>query len=317
MGPVSFLTPLAALVALVGFAPLAFLVERERRGRRVRRALGLADPPPGPGRAMLAALTAIALLAGIAAAQPVIARAKPLAARTDAEIFFALDTSRSMLAAAGPSEATRFDRARAAAIAVRARLREVPAGIAQFTDWTVPHLFPTIDAATFRTTLAKSVGVGSLGSQRTGAIATDLTTLAAFAQDNYFSPGIRKRLLVVLTDGESARIKPRLAALRRAGIRAIFVHVWGPNESIWRPEGAEPQYRADPMSARTLAAAATLVDGAAFDEHDIGGVIARAESDLGRGPTLPREQRDLLALMPYATLAAIVPLAAILRRRNL
>lgn len=312
---VSFLTPLAALVALVGLAPLAAFVARERRGRRVRRTLRLADPPRD--RTLLAALIAVPLLAGIAAAQPVIDRAKPLAERSDAQIFFALDTSRSMLAATGPNDPTRFDRARAAAIAIRTRLAEVPAGVAQFTDWTVPHLFPTVDAATFRTTLEKSVGVGSLGSQGTGVVATDLTALAAFARDNYFTPGARKRLLVVLTDGESAKIKAGLAALRRAGIRAIFVQLWDGEESIWRPEGAEPQYRPDPTSRGTLAEAATLVDGAVFDEDDIGGIVTRARAELGRGPTRPREQRDLVALMPYVMLAAAVPLAGLLRQRNL
>lgn len=317
MGPVSILTPFAALVALIGLLPVAAFVRRERRGGRVRQTLGLADPPPGHNRSLLVALVAAAILGGTAAAQPVIDLSKQRAQRSDAEVFLVFDTSRSMLAGTRPSEPTRFERARDAAIAIRNRLAEVPAGIAQFTDWTVPHLFPTIDAATFNSTLERSVFVDSLGSREGGIFATDLNALAAFAGDSYFSPGVPKRLLIVLTDGESQPIRPELAILRNAGIRTLFVHVWGADESIWRPKGAEPQYRPDPTSQRALARAATLADGAVFDERDVGGVVSRARAELGQGPTRPREQRDLFALMPYVTLAAALPLALVLRRRNL
>jgi hypothetical protein len=317
VGSFSFLTPLSALVALVGVLPLLAFLERERRGRRVRETLGLADPPSGPARMLVTALVALPMLAGVAAAQPVIDRSKPLRERTDAEIFFVLDTSRSMLAANAPDDPTRLDRARSDAIAIRARLARVPAGIAEITDWTIPHLFPTIDATTFDSTLARSVYVGALGSRNTGVVTTNLSALAAFARDDYFSPGVRKRLLLVFTDGESEKLEPRLAALSRAGIHTLFVHVWGAHESIWRPEGAEPQYRPDATSKQTLAQVATLVDGAVFDESDLAGVVARVREDLGEGPTRTREQRDLLALMPYVMLAMLAPLGLLLRHRNL
>jgi hypothetical protein len=317
MGPISFLTPVAALVALLGILPLAAFLGRERRGRRVRQTLGLAEPARGPGRLLLAALVAVPLLAGVAAAQPVIDRSETLQERADAEVFFVLDTSRSMLAAEGPDEPTRFQRARAAALELRTRLAEVPAGLAQMTDWTLPHLFPTVGASSFRATLSRSIDVGSAGSSGSDILSTDLNALDVFARQDLFSPEARKRLLVVLTDGESKRVEPGLAVLDREGIRTLFVHVWGAEESIFLPSGAEPQYRPDPTSERTLAQAAALVDGAVFDENDLSAAAARARRDLGDGPTRPRKQRDLFALMPYATLAAAVPLALVLRRRNL
>jgi hypothetical protein len=316
MGPISFLTPVAALVALVGIAPLAVFLGRERRGRRVRKTLGLAEPAPGPGRLLLAALVAVPLLAGVAAAQPVIDRSETLQERADAEVFFVLDTSRSMLAAEGPEEPTRFERARAAALELRTRLAEVPAGLAQMTDWTLPHLFPTVGASSFRATLSRSIEVGSAGSSGSDVLTTDLNALDVFARQDLFSPEARKRLLVVLTDGESERVEPGLAVLDKEGIRTLFVHVWGAEESIFRPSGAEPQYRPDPTSERTLAQTAALVGGAVFDESDLGAVAERARRDLGDGPTRTRKQRDLVALMPYATLAAAVPLALLLWRRN-
>jgi von Willebrand factor type A domain len=317
MGSVSFLTPQAALVALVGLLPLAVFFRRERRARAVRRELRLADPPPRLRRWLLAALVAVAVLAGVAAGQPVLDRAEPLPERTDAEMFFVLDTSRSMLAARTANRPTRMERARAAALAIRTRLPEIPAGVAQLTDWTVPHLFPTVDASTFRFVLERSVYVESLGAREESVLATDLNALSSFVGDSYFSPAARKRLLVVLTDGESRALQPGLAQLRQAGIRTIFVHVWGSDESIWRPRGAEPQYRPDSGSRQALAQAAALVDGEVFEEGDTRAIVERARAELGQGPTSPREQRDLLALMPYVTLAAFAPLAFLLRHRNL
>lgn len=134
MGPVSFLTPLAALVALIGLLPVAAFLARERRATRVRRALHLSEPLSTSRPPVLASLVATAALTGVAAAQPVIDRADPRPERSDAEIFFAFDTSRSMLAASAANEPTRFERARSIAEAVRVQLPDVPAGIAQFTD---------------------------------------------------------------------------------------------------------------------------------------------------------------------------------------
>ena len=54
-----------------------------------------------------------------------------------------------------------------------------------------------------------------------------------------------------------------------------------------------------------------------FAEGEVGDAAQYVRAQLGEGPTRPRRQRDLLALMPYATLAAVLPLALVLRRRNL
>lgn len=317
MSPVSFLTPLAALVGLIGLAPVAVFLRRERRAGAVRDVLRLAEPPSKTRARLLSAIVATAALSGIAAAQPVIDRSSPLVERTDAEIFFALDTSRSMLAAEAADQPTRLERAHGLASAIRSQLPAVPAGVAQFTDWTVPHLFPTVNPSTFRHVLERSVYVESLGSRETDVVATDLNALAAFAGDSYFSPEASRRVLVVLTDGESPPVSTGLARLRRTGIRTSFVHVWGADESIWRPRGAEPQYRPDASSSRVLAEAAGVVAGRVFDEDQTGDIVRWARTELGEGPTRPREQRDLFALMPYVLIAAVVPLGLLLRSRNL
>ena len=112
LGPLSFLTPLAAPVALVGILPLVAFVAVSRQARRLRSSLQLVEP--GRMRYTTAvAVVAVALLVGLAAAQPVLARDRNERVRADAEVIFVLDISRSMLAS-GSTGATRLDRAKAA-----------------------------------------------------------------------------------------------------------------------------------------------------------------------------------------------------------
>lgn len=314
--PLSFLTPLAALVALTGVVPLVAFLRRERRARRVRQILGLAEPPDGPRRRIVAALVAVSALTGVAAAQPVIDRSTTRQERADAELLFVLDTSRSMLAAAGPDDPTRIERARTTALRLRERLGEVPAGLASMTDRTLPHLFPTVDELSFASTLFKSIGIERPGPTIHSTLATDLNALAAVARESFFSPSARRRLLVVLTDGEALEVKAALADLREDRIRTFFVHIREGDEAIFLTSKPEPQYRPDPSSERVLAQAARLSGGAVFAEDDVDAVVARARAELGEGPTRPRRQRDLLALMPYVTLAAFLPLGFVLLRRN-
>jgi hypothetical protein len=92
--------------------------------------------------------------------------------------------------------------------------------------------------------------------------------------------------------------------------------VWGVSEAIYLTARAEHEYEPDPSSRETLAQFAAAVRGSAFAEDEVEAIVRRVRADLGEGPTRPRAQRDLLALMPYATLAAALPLALVLRRRN-
>ena len=318
MGSLSFLTPLAALVALAGLLPLIVLRGRERRARQVRETLGLPEPPPRPRRRLAIALAGVSALAGVAAAQPVLDRSKVVRERADAEAFFVLDTSRSMLAAAAADEPTRIERGRRIARELRARIPEVPAGLASLTDRTLPHLFPTVDPSAFESTLSRAIGIERPPpSVFYSAHATDLCALWAVGTSGFFSPDVRKRVLVALTDGETQELRPALGALRDAGVHTVFVHVWGADEAIFATSKPEPQYRPDPSSERALAQAAEVVDGEVFGEDEVGAAAAHVRAELGTGPTRSRSRRDLLALMPYVTLAAVAPLAYVLRRRNL
>jgi Mg-chelatase subunit ChlD len=317
VGSLSFLTPAAALVALAGIVPALVHLRRERRARAVRAVLGLAEPPPGPRRLLLAALVSIPLLLGLAAAQPVVDRARAVGERADAETFFVVDTSRSMLASAAPREPTRVERARAAAVRLRAAIPQVRAGVASLTDRTLPHLFPTVDARTFAATLRLSLGIERPPPAVYSTVATELGSLADVARRRFFAPEARHRLLVVLTDGETEPPAPVLAtALRRQRVEVVFVHVRRDGESVYVTSARDPAYRTDPASRERLEQLAGSLGGRVFGEDELDAAAAHARDRLGDGPIRPRPQRDLFALMPYVTLAAAFPLALALRRRN-
>lgn len=318
---VRFLTPLGAAFALTLLVPLVVLVLRERRARAVRSGLGLAQRPLRSLLPLAAALVLAPCLLGVAAMQPVIETTKRVGERTDAEVFVVMDVSRSMLASASSGGPTRLERARANAELVRERLPGIPVGILSLTDRVLPHLFPTVDESVFRSTIQTSIGIerpppALYFSTR----ATQLNALAAVPERGFFPPAARKRLLVVYTDGESQPFDSELtrAFARRPRIGVIFVHVWNGRERIFETGVPERGYTPDPASAAALARAAEQVGGRVVGEADAAEAADIAAAQLGAGPTRERLlEGERRALMPYATMLALLPLGFVLLRRNL
>jgi hypothetical protein len=315
---VVFLTPLASLVALTILIPLTAAILRERRDGRVRRALGLAKP--GRAARIASAIAAAALLACLsaAAAQPAVLVARPLPARTDAQVFFVLDVSRSMAASASRHSPDRFERASALAVRLRRHLGTVPAGLASLSDRVLPHLYPTADQRVFASVLHHSLAIGRPSAGAPAAPrSTDLQSLEQ-VQTGYFGP-VRRRLLVLLTDGETNPIDRRgLTGLLRADrIGLLFVRVWGSREAIYGADGKrDPGYRPDPGSTgRIQPLAPFLVGGRIYDERGAGAAEAAAARYFGHGPeVLQGRSERTLRLGKYAAFAAAFPLVFLLWR---
>jgi von Willebrand factor type A domain len=316
---ISFLTPIAGLVAVAVILPLVAFVRSEQRTAKVRAALRLA-PPGGTRRQTIAALVGLALLVGLGAAQPVLEQTREHSARTDVQAFFLLDTSRSMLASRGVGEPTRFDRARDAARRLRAGLPELPIGIASLTDRVLPLVFPSANPETFERVLRYSIAVDrppSRDADNTRASALDATVAVS---ERHFFRGIRRRLLVVFTDAETQRLHP--AALSRAfsdsGLETILIRVGDASERVYRPDGTEEPYSPDQGSASAAQTYAESVGGRAFDEGEVDDAIDAARDAIGSGPSAVRvEASDVRPLGPFVFLGALVPLSFLLWRRNL
>jgi hypothetical protein len=317
---VSFLTPLAGLVALLVVVPLTVMVLTERRVGEVRRALRL--PEPRASRPLAAiALVVLAALLGVGAAQPAVDTSKDRMARTDAEILVVFDTSRSMLARASADGETRFERARAAALRLRNELPEVPIGLVSLTDRVLPHLLPTVDKTAYEATVMRTMGVDRPPPlQRSNRVASTFDALRGLPTRNFFSPQATKRIVVLLTDGESRVFSPERmrAAFRTKGTQLVVVRFWDARERVFRDNGApELQYAADPASAATAQNLARAAGGRAFAEDDVDDAITATRGLVGEGRPRPAgEDSSRLSLAPYLFLSAFVPLGFLLWRRN-
>jgi hypothetical protein len=317
---IAFLTPLGAVLALVALVPLGVYRARERRIREVRSTLRLDTPSRRSRAALIAALTAVCGLLALAAAQPVVATTRELRERTDAQVFLVVDTSRSMLASREPGAPARFDRAREIGQELADTLSEVPVGVASMTDGLLPHLFPTTDRQALEATLGKTLDIESPGpSTFYSSRATTYDALEAAPTLNYFPPAAKKRVLVVLTDGETRPLEHDLASAfrREPKIETVFVRIWGADERIYLTGVAEFGYSADPRSEAALARVAFTVGGRVVPEGDAEGLRQAVLDLLGTGPTRERRHEgNRLALMPWITLSAFLPLALVLLRRN-
>ena len=314
-------TPGAALLGLAVLLPLAVTAAATVRVRRVRRVLGLPAPKRRGYLVPAAASAGAAALLALAAAQPVLTRHERQLVRTDAEAYVVLDVTRSMLAQANPSARARLERAKEAALTIRAALPGVPVGIASMTDRVLPHVFPTPDEDVFRATIERSIGIEHPPPQSGfGTNVTSIGSLDALSQLGFFSPAAAKRLAVVVTDGESQPSDPtRLAALLQGPprIETVFVHVWGANERVFRRGAPEPQYEPDPSSRSALQRLAAATGGSVFAEERAGQAAARARDVLGSGRVVSRaEARAYVGLAPYLALGALLPLGVALLRRE-
>jgi hypothetical protein len=324
-----FVTPKGALLGLLVVIPLLAFLAVSRRATGVRAALGVPVLPESARVVPLVAVVAVGVLLGLAAAQPLVERSAERKVRSDAEAYVVLDVTRSMLARQGIQGAMRIARAKRAAEELRASLPDVKFGVASLTNRVLPHLFPSADQDVFRATLEKSVGIerpapgtgfiiapGQVSSRN----ATTFSALQGMGTQGFFAPEAQKRVVVVLTDGESPDVSANAvgSSFRKAGIQAVFVRFWGSGERVFTNGNAEPQYRPDPQSLPILQSLAAATGGRAFDEADLSGAERQVHRDLGTGPAEAEatERGHRLPLAPYLAAVAVLPLGLLLWRRD-
>jgi hypothetical protein len=314
----TFLTPLGGLVALLALLPLAAAVFAHRRTELVRRTLQL--PPPGRRAELLPpSLAAVGIvLLGLAAAQPALTRTSSSRVRRDVQALFVLDTSRSMAASSSATAPTRLDRAARAAVLLRAAIPQVESGVATLTDRVLPDLLPVADVQGFNGVVKRAVRIESPPPRAAAVRATSYGALADIAAGNYFLPTATRRVVILLTDGESNPVQSgdlagRLAAGR--GYRFVAVRFWQANESVYDGEGkAEPAYRPDPSGRTTLRDLAAALGGRTFEEAEVGAAATYLRGLVGSGPTVRTTgtDRSRLPLAPYLALPALLGLLAAL-----
>jgi Ca-activated chloride channel homolog len=309
-----FLTPWAGVVVAAAVVlPLAALALAERRLGLARRLLHLPDPGAAGRGATIAALVAIPVLLGLAAAQPVIRRDHGRTERTDAQALFVLDISRSMAAAPRPGAPNRLARARAAALDIRSAISDVPSGVATLTDRALPKLFPVGDQAAFDSTVS-TTEIEQPPPEAVSSTATTFGPLAGVARDGYFAPGTKRRVIVLLTDGESRPFSAGAVGRALGSTSLVVVRVGDQGERVYHADGTPEAYRPDPSAAATVARLASATGGRVATPPSAGSAVRAA---LGSGPTAARgRERSITALAPWLAGLAAVPLLFLLVRRR-
>jgi hypothetical protein len=315
------LTPLGALLALGALLPAAALALNERRARRARRSLGVDGPPARSYAATVAALALVPVLLGLAVAQPVLQSTRTIHVRADAQAFYVFDTSESMRASAAPGRASRLTRALALASRMHYALREIPSGVATMTDRVLPNIFPTGSEQVFTAALADTVGIEEPPPKGFNTTATTFASLDTFAGTNFFSDGVRHRLVILFTDGETA---PYFAGDLREALRPaphtsfVIVRLGRTGERIFVGRKTDPAYSPDPTAAHATKVLASVVGGRSYSESDGDGPIRAARRYLGQGPLVDvGEGLHVVALARWLVLASFLPLAFLLWRRNI
>lgn len=308
-------------MAAAAVVPLAALVLHERRLRHLRNVLGLGEPELRGRTSTLLALAAVPALIGLALAQPVIRSDRTQRVRTDAQAFYVFDVSRSMLASSGSHGRTRLERAATDALRMHTALGSVPSGVASMTDRVLPVVFPTSDEEVFAAALTESLRIESPPPRGFEPVGTLFGSLDGLAGTAFFNPGIKHRLAIVLTDGESRPyyvpdLRDALAGKPRTDF--VIVRFWRPGERIWNGDTFDQRYRPVGSSEPMVRQLAGITHGYAFDENQLSKAIAKARELLGTGPLEKRGQTlHVVALARWIVLAALVPLAFVLWRRNL
>jgi hypothetical protein len=316
---VSFLTPLDGLFVLAAALPLGALFLTERRAARIRRLLEVIGPRRRAIAPVVAALVALPALVAVAAAQPVVVRERMVNERADAQAFILVDTSLSMRASGGPGRPSRLQRAKRMAIRLQHALSDVPVGIATMTDRSLPLLMPTTDRTLFERTIRQSLAVNQPPpSQLYKDRATTFDALIPLVGSHFYTDGVQRRLLIVYTDGESAKISSLFKLTLQRRVTPVLVHVWQPGERIYNKGRADARYVSDPASAAALESVAKITGARTFPEGDTTAVVRAARAAVGRAGTRTRvDAYARVALAPWVVLGGVVPLGFLLWRRNL
>jgi hypothetical protein len=308
----TFLTPLAGLVALAALIPLTALVLGRGKVAAVRSGLGLAPPTRTRVARHAAAVAAIALL-GLAATQPAVSDVATARTRTNVEVLFVLDTSLSMAASATVHSPTRLARAVSAAARLRADIPAVPSGLATLTDRVLPDLLPVTDVAAFDSVLTHAVSIENPPPVDTGVRVTTYEALEDIGGGNYFEPGVT-RVVVLLTDGESLPIDPGAVTAQLPptfGYRFLAIRFWAAGEGVYDAHGRrERAYHPYPAGKVLLAQLAAALGGRSYEEDDLGGAADYLHQLVGTGRTAgTRRAASVRTLAPFVGGLAVLLLA--------
>jgi hypothetical protein len=198
------------------------------------------------------------------------------------------------------------------------RFRRSSPEYSPLTDRLLPDLLPVADVPGFDAVVERAVRIESPPPQGSSVRATTYNALGAITSGNNFAPSASRRIVVLLTDGESNSVQSGALASRLAtyrGYRLVALRFWRSDESVFGAGGKpESAYRPDASSRATLRDLAAAVGGRSFDESQIGQAAAYLRTAAGTGPTLrvAGTNESRIPLAPYIALFGLLVLLAAL-----
>jgi hypothetical protein len=174
----------------------------------------------------------------------------------------------------------------------------------------LPDLFPTADPAIFSSTI-DSLKIESPPPRETSRVATDFSALGAVQSADFFSRPERHRVLLLITDGESAAFDAGAVARTLASAPSVYlvvVRVGAGGDRLYASDGRPgAAYRADPEEARrAVSQLIAATNGRSFSAAS--GVAAALRTELGRGrSTTVTAEPQARTLAPFVVLLALVP----------
>lgn len=282
--------PIALLLLAAAGLMLAVEMYQGWRSRQAATVLGL-PPHKALSRRLLLGTGTVALLA-LAASQPVIGARQASYMRNDAEVWVILDTSGSMMASHTPTSPTRYSRALNAADRVFDSLpSNLPVGAAGMQQDVLPLAAPTVDRTLDKTALAQLARPGLLPERTmlTGLTATWFASLADLGKAHFFRPSVKKRVAILLSDGEGPTFIPdsTLVPIFDRHIKLIVVRFGSPTDRLWlHSKGQIMQdsgFHSNTSDIADLKHSAKKSGGAFYSEQQLGQAIAKAKSLVGDG----------------------------------
>jgi hypothetical protein len=307
----AFLTPSAfPVIACVLLAAAVVALLLRRQAARARR-LGFSTSrlPAVSG----VVVVAVMLLVAVAAAQPAILRTGPERSRDDVQVWIAVDTSNSMLAARAPGTVDRLRQAQEAAVALRRRLTGLQVGLAVMTTRVLPLLPPTADENTFTAVDRGSVQPNTpqplAWEIASTHVSTSFANLEQVPRLNFYGKA-RRKLLVVLSDMEANDFDPaRLTtSFGSHHVGLLLVQVGSTRDRVWVNGHADPAYHPERSEAgKVVRLAERSAGGRLFTIGETDAVAKRVRVLAGHGPSSTGEltQRSYVLLSPYLLLAAL------------
>lgn len=302
------------LFGLLALIPLLCLIWlREQKRRSVIAAIGLSVARNNVIVRGAFAGVALAALA-VALAQPQVVAYRHKVVRESVQIAFLIDTSLSMAASAAPRSSTRLDRAKNTVRFLVENLDTVQFAIYSFSSAALPQFPFSTNTDHFQKTLKEAVTAGSptvASGSRTPpfSVKTDIP-YAVWNVLGEFDEKAQKKILVVISDGQSDSAEPALDSIKSIiGPTEIFAMVVGKeNESLWQDAAGivAGEYVPLPVVPGVLQEIAALGQGKTFFEGETQEMHAEIEKSIAAA-----DRTGIVTVREYADLSAPLYLLAL------